>query len=197
MTGIALLIFIGGGTLMSYRGQGGKAAKDIAIWLAIMLVLVTAYTFRNDFELLGRRVAGELMPGIAHVGGNSATGERTVEIPRRTTGQYVTRVRINGTPIEMLVDTGATNVVLTKGDAERAGIDTTRLIYSVPVNTANGRALVASVKLRAVSVGDLGARNIQALVAQPEALDQSLLGMSFLSRLGSYEVRGGTLILRQ
>ena len=64
MTGVALLIFIGGGTLMSYRGQGSRMIKDIAIWLAITLALVTVYSFRFEFETVARRVAGELMPGL-------------------------------------------------------------------------------------------------------------------------------------
>ena len=65
VTGVALLIFIGGGTLMSYRGQGTRMIKDIVIWLAIALALVTVYSFRFEFEAVGRRVAGELMPGLS------------------------------------------------------------------------------------------------------------------------------------
>lgn len=197
MTGVALLIFIGGGTLLSYRGQGAKAIKDISIWLALMLVLVTVYSFRFEFETVARRVLGELMPGIANTGYQNSNGETVVEIPRRTNGHFVTRVRINGAPVEMMVDTGASSVVLTPQDAERAGIDTSKLNYSIPVSTANGRAMVALVQLRAISIGDIGASNVRAHIAGPGALSQSLLGMSFLSRLRSYEVRNGVLILRR
>ena len=97
----------------------------------------------------------------------------------------------------MMVDTGASSVVLTPEDARRAGIDTSRLTYSIPVSTANGRAMVALVRLPAISIGDIGARNVQAHIAGPGALSQSLLGMSFLSRLRSYEVRNGVLIMRR
>lgn len=197
MTGVALLIFIGGGTLMSYRGQGAKALKDITIWLALMLALITVYSFRFEFEAVARRVAGELMPGIAFTGYRNGNGETVVEIPQRSSGHFVTRVRINGAPIEMMVDTGASSVVLTQRDAKRAGIDTSRLHYSIPVSTANGRAMVALVQLRAISIGDISARNIRAHISGPGALSQSLLGMSFLSRLRSYEVKNGLLILRR
>jgi len=197
VTGIVLLIFIGGGTLMAYKGQGSKALKDIAIWLAILLALVTLYSFRFEFEAVGRRVAGELIPGFASSSYRNQDGEIVVRIPRRAGGHYVTRVRINGAPVEMLVDTGASSVVLTQADAKRAGINTSKLSYSIPVSTANGSAMVAMVRLRAVSVGDIGARNIQAHVSSPGALSQSLLGMSFLSRLRSYEVTNGMLILRR
>ena len=197
MTGIALLIFIGGGTLMSYRGQGAKVIKDITIWLSIMLALVTVYSFRFEFESVARRVAGELMPGIANSGYRDKDGLEIVEIRKRNNGHFITRVRINGAPVEMMVDTGASSVVLTTSDAERAGIDTSKLSYSIPVSTANGRAMVAMVQLRAVSIGNIASRNIQAHIAGPGALSQSLLGMSFLSRLRSYEVKDSVLILRR
>jgi aspartyl protease family protein len=197
ITGVALLIFIGGGTLMSYRGQGSKALKDITIWLAVLLALVTVYSFRFEFETVARRVAGELMPGITSSAYRKGNHEMIVEIPRRTNGHFVTHARINGTSIEMMVDTGASSVVLTPSDAKRAGIDTSRLTYSIPVSTANGRTMVALVQLRALSIGDLVIRNVQAHIASPGALFQSLLGMSFLSRLRSYEVKGGVLILRR
>lgn len=196
MTGLALLIFIGGGTLLSYRGGARQAIKDVSIWLAIMLALVTVYSFRSEFKALAERVGGELMPGLIPLQRTGPDGGLFVEIPQRTTGQYVARVRVNGAPIEMLIDTGATSVVLTNEDASRAGIDTSRLIYSVPVTTANGRTLVAPVQIKAIAIGEIGAANVEALVARPEALDQSLLGMSFLSRLGSYEVKDGVLVLR-
>lgn len=197
VTGLALLIFIGGGTILAYRGQGGKAIKDMAIWLALLLVLVTIYSFRFEFETVARRVAGNLLPGLANTAFRDGEGRTVIEIPRRTNGHFVTRVRINGAPVEMMIDTGASSVVLTPGDARRAGIDTAKLTYSIPVSTANGRAMVALVRLRAISIGDIGAKNIQAHVVRPGALSQSLLGMSFLSRLGSYEVKNGVLILRQ
>lgn len=196
MTGLALLIFIGGGTLLSYRGQAGRAVKDLSIWLAILLALVTLYSFRGEFKALGMRVGSELMPGLMPVSRTGADGGTVVEIPRRTDAHFVVRARINGAAVEMLVDTGASNVVLTGDDARRAGLDPDRLVFSVPVTTANGRTLVAPVQLRALAVGEIGAANVEALVAQPGALEQSLLGMSFLSRLRSYEVKDGVLILR-
>jgi aspartyl protease family protein len=196
MTGVALLIFIGGGTLLSYRGKGAQAIKDISVWLAIMLALVTLYSFRTEFKVLATRVGSELMPGLMPVSRTGADGGTLVEIPRRTDDHFVARVRVNGAPVEMMIDTGASNVVLTSEDAIRAGLDPDRLSYSLPVTTANGRTLVAPVQLRALAVGEIGKSNIEALVAQPGALEQSLLGMSFLNRLQSYEVKDGVLILR-
>ncbi len=81
-------------------------------------------------------------------------------------------------------------------DARKAGIDPDTLTYRIPVLTANGRTVAARVRLKAVAIGPLDRTDVDALVAQPGALTQSLLGMSFLSRLRSYEFSGDFLTLR-
>jgi len=96
----------------------------------------------------------------------------------------------------MIVDTGASTVVLRPEDARRAGIRVGELNYSIPVETANGRALAARVKIDHVSLGELTLDRVEALVTRPGALQQSLLGMSFLSRLQSYEFSGNQLLMR-
>jgi aspartyl protease family protein len=141
-------------------------------------------------------VAGELLPpGQATVVENES-GERAVRIRRRPDGHFIARTSVNGTQLTMLVDTGATTVVLKPADAERAGIDVRTLSYSVPVKTANGTAYAAPVRLKAISVGGIDVRGVEALVAKPGTLNESLLGMSFLSRLRSYEFSGDFLTLR-
>ena len=195
--GLVVLLFLGSSLFFSYQGQGSKALRDMMIWLSLLLALVTLYSFRFEFQSLGQRVARELVPGYAASSIHNAQGQTIVRIARSQNGHFITRVRINGAPVQMLVDTGASSVVLTPQDARRAGIDTSRLSYSLPVSTANGRTMVASVRLHAVAIGDIGERDILAQVSAPGALSQSLLGMSFLSRLTSYEVKNGTLILRR
>jgi aspartyl protease family protein len=96
----------------------------------------------------------------------------------------------------MIVDTGASTIVLRPEDAKNAGIDVSKLNYRVPVLTANGRTVAARIRLDEVSIGPLDRKKVDALVAQPGALSQSLLGMSFLSRLRSYEFSGDFLTLR-
>jgi len=96
----------------------------------------------------------------------------------------------------LLVDTGASTVVLTPSDAERAGLDTDDLAYSVAVHTANGTTYAAPVRLRSVAIGPLVVNNVDALVAQPGSLKENLLGMSFLRRLQSYEFSKDFLTLR-
>jgi aspartyl protease family protein len=96
----------------------------------------------------------------------------------------------------MVLDTGATSVVLTQDAAKAAGLPIEVLNYSINVDTANGRTRAAPVTLDRLAVGSLTEHAVPALVAQPGQLKNNLLGMSFMNRLESWEVRGDKLRLR-
>jgi aspartyl protease family protein len=108
-------------------------------------------------------------------------------------GHVIVDAAINGVPIRMLVDTGASLVTLTPDDARAAGIDPDHLVYSARVNTANGSARMAPVTLREIRIDQLSFYDVPAAVL--ENLNVSLLGMSFLGRLQSYEMRDGKLTI--
>ena len=94
----------------------------------------------------------------------------------------------------MVLDTGATSVVLTQDAAKAAGLPVEVLTYTVAIDTANGRTRAAPVTLDSISVGGIVERSVPALIAQPGQLRTNLLGMSFLNRLESWEVRGEKLV---
>ena len=96
----------------------------------------------------------------------------------------------------MLIDTGASIVLLSHEDALAAGLDPDNLNYSMPVTTANGRSYVAPVTLASVSIGAVGLDRVKAAVAEKGRLHSSLLGMSFLGRLQETSLRRDTMILR-
>jgi aspartyl protease family protein len=96
----------------------------------------------------------------------------------------------------MVLDTGASSVVLTHEAAKAAGLPLEVLNYSVNVDTANGRMHAAPVTLDRIAVGGLTEREVPALVVQAGGLKSNLLGMTFLNRLESWEVRGNKLLLR-
>jgi aspartyl protease family protein len=112
-------------------------------------------------------------------------------------GQYAADVEINGYPVKMLVDTGATMVVISYATASRLGLHVLEADYTVRVRTANGVAAVAPVTLGNVTLGPIFLGGVQALVADRNAGSVDLLGMSFLKRLASVEQKSGRLILRQ
>jgi len=188
---IALLIFIGGSVLALFRDRVAEAFQAAAFWVVVGLLLAVGYTYRYDLRDIGDRVLSELLPGraVSRSGG-------IVEIARGNRGEFQIVAEINGARISTVYDTGASAVVLTQEAAKAAGLPLDFLNYSVLVETANGRARAAPVTLDRIRVGEITERAVPALIAQPGQLRTSLLGMSFLTRLKSSEVRGDRLVLR-
>jgi aspartyl protease family protein len=192
---IAALTFA---TLVQGRSQGlFKAVRDLSAWSLMMAALVTGYSYRDELYALGLRVAAEIAPPGSIIRADTQTeGEKAVRIRRRPDGHFIARTDLNGLTLAMLVDTGASTVVLRPADAQKIGIDIEKLRYTVPVQTANGTTYAAAIKLKRVAVGPIYFSEVDALVAKPGALRDSLLGMSFLNRLRSYEFSGDFLTLR-
>jgi len=194
---LALLVIILPAVFGGYKGRFGGAIRDLLSWTALGLVLVAGYSYRDELGRIAFRIAGELSPPGSTLGVEQRqAGEHAVRIRRRGDGHFVARVSVDGASVSMLVDTGASTVVLRQSDARLLGVDTRNLRYTVPVQTANGLAYAAHARLREVSIGSIAVSNIDALVAQPGALKESLLGMSFLSRLRSYEFAGDFVTFR-
>ncbi|MEO0467005.1 MAG: TIGR02281 family clan AA aspartic protease [Pseudomonadota bacterium] len=111
-------------------------------------------------------------------------------------GHYWASAAVDGTAVRFMVDTGASTVALTYNDAQRIGIRLAPEDFRWTINTAGGEVMGASVRLDEISIGRVTVRNVEAMVLR-EGLTQSLLGMTFLSQLESYEFRRGHLIMRQ
>ncbi len=187
----ALAVLVGSAVLVIARRRPSRALQAAGMWIVIAFVLVLAYSYRIELAAVGDRVLSELVPGRA-----SVRADRTVEIVRGRGGDFQVAAQVNGVRVAMALDTGATAVVLTQDAAKAAGLPLDVLHYDVPIETANGRTRAASVTLDRLSVGGILERSIPALVAQPGQLHVSLLGMSFLNRLESWEVRGDRLLMR-
>lgn len=110
-------------------------------------------------------------------------------------GHYYARAEINGRPLDVMVDTGASMVALTYEDAERTGLRLRPSDFTARVGTANGVAAVAPVTLDRVTIGRITVRNVQAAVTERGRMDKTLLGMSFLSRLDRVDISSGRLLL--
>lgn len=192
---VVILAFIGSAFLG--RGLGvGDIVRGVAGWLAIFLVLIGAYAYRNELGMFGGRVLAVLAPGVP-ISGRIAgdTNPDTVVIVRGVDGHFGVRAEAEDVALDMMVDTGASFVTLTPADASRIGIDVGRLRYSVPIRTANGTIQAAPTEIGRLAVGSIERNGVPALVAPPDTLDQSLLGMSFLNTLGGYAIAGDRLIL--
>lgn len=190
-SGVLLLVW-SGWFAERLRHDLRNTLQAIALWMGIFLVLIGLYAYRFTFQDMANRILAEIAPGLAI---SARNGEAV--IARNASGSFVLSGQINGLDAQLLFDTGASSVVLTDATATRLGLRLNDNNYTVAIATANGRTTAAPVKLDRISIGQVTERNVEALVARPGTLRENLLGMSFLERLASYEVREDRLILRQ
>ena len=110
-------------------------------------------------------------------------------------GHYWAEAEIDGRAVRVMVDTGASVVVLTPTDAARLGLRLHTSDFSAEVVTASGPVAAAPVQLKAVSVAGARVEQVEALVVA-EGLPHSLLGMSYLGRLSAFTATPAALTLR-
>ena len=126
-----------------------------------------------------------------------AGGGRVVELSAKRGGHFFVEAEINGRPVAVMVDTGATMVALTYDDARRAGLSPRDSDFTHRVNTANGVTRVAPVTLDRIQIGPILVRNVEAAVLEEGKLTTTLLGMSFLGKLSSFQMKQGKLVLEE
>jgi aspartyl protease family protein len=185
---LSWLVLAGSGVVLALRREPLKQLRNAAIWLGLGLALVIGYSFKDE---LGPRLLGELVPqrGVTNQDGS-------VSFRAGEDGHFHVEVAVNGTRLRMLVDTGASQVVLSPADARRLGLDLDSLDFRHLSETANGPVTGAPVTLREVAVGSVRLTDVAASV-NGAAMSESLLGMTFLSRLSGFEVSGDRLTLRR
>jgi aspartyl protease family protein len=170
------------------RKRGGRTKR--AVMLAVLLIPTVGalVASRNFSQGVRARTA------IADLSGQR---EQTflVQVPRGAGGEFSVQAKINGIPASMVVDTGATSIVLTYETAKAIGFPLELLEYNVDVQTAAGHTKAARLWLDRISIGKLVERSVSALVVPAGEMKTNLLGMSFLDRLESFEVRADQLIL--
>lgn len=193
---IYLLVLLGVMTFWwgASRWSWGEVARDfkyLLYWGAILLGLVAVYGLRDDFARVWQGMLAELNPARA-----VATGEREVMLAAGADGHFRVETEVNGVTVKMIIDTGASDVALTRADARAIGVDVDALTFDRPVETAKGTAMVAPVLLERVRIGGIEVRNVEASVGDA-GLTMSLLGMSFLKRLSAVEITPTRLTLRQ
>ena len=188
LVGIVLLLTAGASRLQ--HGALGQHLRHAAIWAGIVAVLALGAAYRD--ELAG--VAGRVR--LAFSGGTPvALSDQELAVPQNDAGAYVVTGKVNGQKVRFIVDTGATDTVLSPDDARRIGIPVDTLRYVRQSETANGVGRSAPYTAEQLEVGPVALQGFEMAVNQAP-MSASLLGMSFLSRLESFEFRGRTLFLR-
>ncbi len=179
--------------------------REAVSWGVVAVIGVAAFSHFENLKTGAERMLGlptpdevaELHAAAQLSASRPAKRGSMVELTAESNGHFNTEADINGRPIDVMVDTGATMVALSYEDAERAGIFLGDSDFTRAVSTANGVARVAPVTLERVSIGGITVRDVPAAVAEPGRLKTSLLGMSFLSRLSRFDMRSGRLTLHE
>lgn len=178
---LVLLAAIGSYVIVQYRGRLGQAAQQAALWVLIIVGLTAAIGLFDDIKRDASQQAVFSENG-------------RIEVPRGLDGHYHLTLTVNGTPLNFVVDTGATDIVLSRDDAQRVGIDADDLPYFGRANTANGTVQTALVTLDTVTLGTYTDRRVSARVNGGD-MQGSLLGMRYLERFERLEISGDRLTL--
>lgn len=164
------------------RNRLTQSLQQMAIWVLIFLGLITAYGFRDI-------IREQLTPKSTFV-----LSQNSVVLRRAADGHFQARLQVNGVPVDFIVDTGASDIVLTQRDAERIGFDPGTLRYYGRAGTANGTVRTADVRLEVVKLGEITDYGVPASVNQGD-LFGSLLGLSYLNRFSEVRISGDEMFL--
>ena len=179
-----LVVAILGSVLISRRGAYGKMFRQAGVWLLIFMGLVAIVASWQDIRQSGQTTSFQ------------QSQDGAIIIPKEIDGHFHLTLTINDRPIDFLVDTGASDIVLTRKDAARVGFDPNRLDYWGMVNTANGTVRLATIRLETVRLGEFIDKNIRASVNKAP-MEKSLLGMRYLSKFSAIEISNDQMILKR
>lgn len=177
-----LLLFIGFWFFRSNRHRMGQNLRQAAIWVLIFLGAITAYGFKDIIQQ-------QLTPNTTF-----AVSDTEIALRRSNDGHFYARLLVNGTPVDFVVDTGASGIVLTKNDAERVGFDLSELEFWGTASTANGQVGTADVRLEIVKIGEITDYGLRAAVNEGE-LFNSLLGLTYLDLFSEVRIKGDEMRL--
>ena len=188
---LAFFVLVAGGVFARIVRRPSAALQHAGIWVGIGLVLLLGYSYRGELGVVAHRLSGDLVPAA----GQAVDGQQ-MRFTAEADGQFHVEAMIGSTPMRFLVDTGASEVMLSPADARRLGYEPATLAYTRVFQTANGTVRGAPVTIPEIAIGPIRLTNVAASINEHET-EGSLLGMSFLGRLSGYQVSGATLTLRQ
>jgi len=176
------------GALVAHRAPISSMVRSAVVWTAIIVVVMIAVSHRYELKAMMARVDQGLGISEQQVSGS------TVRIRMASDGHFWAQVNINGVERNMLIDSGATNTTISGNTAQAAGIERDSPGIPVEVQTANGTTIAWPAHAKSVTVSTLAMENLAVDISnKPD--DIEMLGMNFLSRLGSWRVEGNTLVL--
>jgi aspartyl protease family protein len=186
LVGVLVLVV---SALMVRRIPLGQGLKMFAGWVLIFVAAFVAFTLKDDFMALGRRVVAE-----GRGEGEVVAAGSELRIRKSMDGHFWLNAELNGHKARFLVDSGATVTSISADTARLAGISRSGG-FPVLVNTANGTVPVHRARAERLKVGTIERRNFIVHVSETFG-DTNVLGMNFLSSLSSWGVEGQWLVLK-
>ena len=188
---------------MAYSSGVKYLLREATLWTAVAAIGFSGVYYFDDLRAFAAKTIAAVVSGteiavdeITAEPRRSTTGfERSVTLKASRSGHFFARAYINGRPIAVMVDTGATQIALTYKDAERLGLRPHSSDYTMITRTANGIARMAPIELDSVRIGDVEVSNLRGSIAEQGKLHITLLGMEFIRKLERFEMRGRELVL--
>ena len=188
--GILLLAIVAAGLFSARRINWSEKARHAGIWLGIFVVLMLGVSYAPDLAGIGQKVRGSFLPAEP-----IQTTAQEMVVSQDASGGFFVMGKVNGQRVHFLIDTGASDTVLSPADAGRLGIDLKALKFDKSAETANGTGYGAVYQAERLSVGQIEIIDMPMVINQAP-MSSSLLGMSFLSQLQSFRVEGGKMHLK-
>jgi aspartyl protease family protein len=187
---LGMLALVAAGLIGSSRRLRLKdSVRHAAVWIGVGGVLVLAVAYRVELTDVGQRLRSALVPGYA-----VATKPHELMLTQDSDGDFRVVGQVNGQPVTFVVDTGASDIVLSPADAKRVGIDLAALHFDHDYETANGTGRGAPFTATSLAVGPIQLSHV-ALSVNQAPMSASLLGMTFFKQLDSFEMKNGRLVM--
>ncbi len=174
-----LILLLPLGALMARRIPIGQTLRMALIWICI---------FGAAFLVIAQR---DRLTGLWP---RAAVSDGVIRIPVAEDGHFYAHVRINGVERRMLIDSGATTTAISEATAKAAGLDLNESPFGSLIETANGRVTASHTTIADLTIGPIHLTNVGADVS-PSFGRQDIIGMNVLSRLRSWRVEQGVLVL--
>lgn len=191
---------------MALSSGGRKLFAEVAGFVGVLALGAVMLTHRPQTEALVESTLGIHFPRPVEPAPTEAKTDdgdvrtnrgRSVELTAATNGHFFAEAEINGRSVKVMVDTGAGMVAMTYNDARGAGFSLRDSDFTLRTTTANGVGRAAPVVIDRLTIGDIEVRNVKAAVMEDGKLETTLLGMTFLSRLGTVAMKSGRLVLEE
>lgn len=175
--------------LFSRRMGFGEVIRNILAWVAIFAIFIVGFSYQREILAVWSRVAGEM------TGANEQTvvGD-ALRIRQSADGHFWVNAKVNAQPVRFLIDSGATTTAMTLATAQNAGVEISNSPFPVVLITANGSVEAQRGTIQSLQIGPLAARDLPIVVAE-EFGESNVIGMNFLSKLGSWRVEGAEMVL--